>query len=257
MDTFFPGPVFTPLSPAPDFKQTGKRFEGRYYQTRTDYTTAAKSAHMLDYEEVFIDNEGYLIIYGQKMVQIEGLLFCAYNDNYTILFIENTRGKITHLVYGYEPVFSMEKQTIINSLEFSIVYSSICLLTLLGSVIYLIIDKKQVQSRNKEIQQSSPVKVTFYLSTSLVSLFIVDFFIFMSLLLMSVNNDMLLNTLNILTVIPIVLTVLSSIFLLLVIYLWISKKSSLKSKLLYICQLIFICLYLWFLIYWNWLRIPF
>jgi hypothetical protein len=256
MNTFFPGPTFTQLTPSLDFKETGKKFEGRYYQTRSDYTTSAKSAQMLEYEKVVIDEEGYLVIFGQKMVQIDELLFCSYNANHTILFIENAKGKITHLVYGYEPVFSMEKQTILKSLEFWLTLVPLFLVSLLGSMIYLIVVRKKSKEKNiKDFQKIE--NVSHWLSISLVTLYILDFVIFLSFLLASRNTDVFLYTTNYLTLIPILLLVASIIFLLIVGYLLISKKSSRKIKLIYILQLVMISLHLWFLFHWNWIGIPF
>ena len=258
MDTFFPEPSFSILSPNPDFIEDGKKFKGNYYYTRSDYTTPAKADHMLNTEKVEIDDQGYLVVFGLKWVQIDDLIFSVYNFNYTIIFLENEHGKITHLILGYEPVFSLEKQSIVDSLAFSITFVIVSLLTLLGTSIYIAI-KDKIQRKSLELNEpiNKTEKITKQLSLGLNISYTSYFIIFLILMLISTNNDVVLPIARNILIIPVLISIVSIIFLILVSYLWIRNKSKLETRIIYVIQLIFTSLFIWFLFHWNWIGFPY
>jgi CubicO group peptidase (beta-lactamase class C family) len=251
MNMFFPGEGIDILTPSTNFKTEGKKFEGRYYNTRTDYTTVLHASHFTDFEEVLITEENYLLLWGIKFVQIEDLLFRAYNFDFKIAFREDEKGRITHIFSG--AVFVLEKQMGLSNLPITIAVLStslgILLITLIYPLIRNFLQRRKTQERRKLTKFQ---KITERLSFGTNIAFIVYFLIFTPLMLTFENTDKLLYLINGLTIIPLLLIIpfiglFSSSLLLLK-----RKEINLEKSIIYLAQMLSTIIFLWWLFYWNW-----
>ncbi|MBY9001600.1 MAG: beta-lactamase family protein [Candidatus Heimdallarchaeota archaeon] len=256
MNTFFPGDTVNTLSPSANFKEEGKRFSGRYYNTRSDYTTFLHIAHFTDFVEVAITTDGYLLYMGNRYVQIDDLLFRAYNFDHKIAFREDDKGRITHIFIG--ATYVLERQTGLTSLPISISVLSISLGMLLITLIYPLI-RNFIQKRKykEEYKLSRLEKTTRILAYSTNIAFITYFLIFTPLMTTFYSSDELLYLMNGLTIIPMILLLPLIGLVVLVILMMKNRELRLESGIIYSLQILSTSIFFWWLFFWNWAAFPF
>jgi CubicO group peptidase (beta-lactamase class C family) len=256
MNAFFPGDEIDILYPSNNFKEEGKKFEGRYYNTRSDYTTVLHISHLTDFEEVRITDEGYLILWGIQFVQIDELLFRAYNFDMRIAFREDQRGRITHIFSG--ATYVLEKQTGLASIPFSVSVLSISVMVLLFTFIYPLtrnlIQKRKNKNRLKPTTIEN-ISRKFALSSNIA--FITYFVVFTSLMTTFENSDKLLYLLNGLTILPILFILpLLGLFICMILMLR-NKELNLENGIIYSLQIVSTAIFFSWLFYWNWVGLPY
>lgn len=251
MNRFFPGDDTDILSPSISFKDEGKRFEGRYYNTRSDYTTVLHISHFTDFEEVRITEEGYLLLWEIRFVQIDDLLFRAYNFDFKIAFREDEKGKITHIFSG--ATFVLEKQIGMSSLPISIAVLCISLITLLFSLIYPLVRNLIRKKKDQEKPELSKLnRVTQKLSLSTNIAFISYSLIFTALMTTFENTDKLLYLMNGLTILPIIFLIPLIGLVCCTLLMLKNKELNLENSIIYFLQITATIVLFWWLFYWNW-----
>ncbi len=251
MSMFFPGDAINVLSPSTNFKEEGKKFEGRYYNTRSDYTTVLHVSHFTDFEQVILDEEGFLLLWGTKFVQIDDLLFRAYNYDFKIAFREDEKGRITHIFSG--ATYVLEKQVGLSSLPISIAVLSISVGMLLITLIYPLIRNFIQKRKTKDKPKiSKREKVTQRLAISSNIAFVTFFLVFTALMSTFENTDKLLYLMNGMTIIPIILLLLLAVFLSYILLILKNKELSLENGIVYSLQIMSTIIFLWWLFFWNW-----
>ena len=255
MNTFFPGEAIEILTPSVNFKDEGKRFEGRYYNTRSDYTTFLHISHLTDFEQVSISDEGYLLLLGRRFVQIDELLFREYNSDLYIAFKENDKGRISHIFIG--ATYVLEKQVGMTSLPISFAILGISMVLMLFTLIYSLVKKlvqKRKTSEKTALSKRELFTHRFAISTNI--LFITYFMIFTPMMITFENTDKLLYLMNGLTIIPILILLPFTTFLVFSILMLINKELKLEFCIVYFLQMISTAIFLWWLFYWNWAGFP-
>jgi CubicO group peptidase (beta-lactamase class C family) len=113
-DHYYPAPAVEPLSAASDFAQRAGRFVGGYRYVSTPHTTLAKVGALFGYTVVISDpGDGTLLWTGEgstyRFVQVEPLYFRQVNGPFGVIFREDDRGRITHMVTDIMPQYAAVK----------------------------------------------------------------------------------------------------------------------------------------------------
>lgn len=255
MNMFFPGDTIDILYPSSNFREEGKRFEGRYYNTRSDYTTVLHISHLTDFEVVRITNEGYLLLWGIQFVQIDDLLFRAHNFDMSIAFKEDNKGRITQIFS--EATYVLEKQIGLSSLPFSFTVLGISVVVLLFTLVYPLIRKfiqKRKNNGKSKFTTIDKISQMFALSSNIA--FITYFVIFTPLMTTFDNSDKLLFLLNGLTILPLIFILpLLGLFICMILMLR-NKELNLENGIIYSLQIVFTVIFFSWLFYWNWVGFP-
>jgi CubicO group peptidase (beta-lactamase class C family) len=115
-DHYYPAPALKPIKPPADFAETASRFEGVYSPTAGSYTTIDKVGKLFGAVEISDPGNGTLLftIAGSewRFVEVEPLYFRQVDGPdgpFHILFVEDERGRITHMFTDLTPMYAFEK----------------------------------------------------------------------------------------------------------------------------------------------------
>ncbi|NHJ49121.1 MAG: beta-lactamase family protein [Asgard group archaeon] len=253
LDTFYPVEPVTILTPDPSFRDEGKKFTGTYSYGGIWETTPKKVERLLNYIEITIDEEGYLIYRDYKFVQVEDLLFRLHNGYWYIAFRENERGHITHQLDGGSSVAVHPKQSAMESLGIFFFLLISCVSIFLVSVFFYSIRRitYRVKKGKEEKQEKTLLeKLTngFTFSTSLAYSLLILFTIIFLIIDVSLTSITLLN----ITCFLQYFVLASSIALLgFLIYSWVKKSGTLTERIIASIIVVASCFFIWLLFYWN------
>ncbi len=256
LETFFSLETITNIYPSASSKEYLKRFAGKYMQAGVWETTPLKIERVIDYLEVTITGDGFLLFKGQKFVEVDDLLFRAYNSYWYIAFRENEKGRITHLMQGgfsqvpYARANGIANPT--NAWGHMIVCLTLLLLIGLEFPIRKIIEKLRKKGDNQNTHQTFSSRSSYKLSiiTSLayvihmIATFIVLFADFGT-------NKQNVSASNVVAFLPFLIIPFSGLLLISTLYSWIKKEGTLRNRILTSSNLIVTSFHLWFLFFWN------
>ena len=256
LDRFFTLEPVTQLYTSVANKEKWKRFEGKYMQAGVWETTPLKIERVIDYLEVKIDDDGYLLFKDMKFVEIDDLLFRVHNADWYIAFRENENGKITYLMQGgftqvpYKKANGVANPT--NAWVHMILCLSLLLIIGLELPIRIIIEKFRKKERKQDTKQSFVSRSTYLLSVSTSFAYVGQFILMFIVLFVDFGtNKQNVLALNIIAFLPILIIPFSGLLLISTISAWIKKEGSLKNKILASSNLIITSFHLWFIFFWN------
>jgi hypothetical protein len=112
-DHYYPAPAVEPLQPPADFAERASRFVGSYRGTMRSYTTADKIGALFGEAQISAPGDGtlQLNLYGLELrfVEVEPLYFRQGGGQFSLIFREDDRGRITHMATDLTPQFAYEK----------------------------------------------------------------------------------------------------------------------------------------------------
>lgn len=97
-DEFFPREL-PYIEPPIDFQERGKKYEGIYVQSRSNFSKIESIGRALNGLEVALMPDNTLLIHNDRYVEIDENLFRQVNDNRRIAFQENEDGSIAGFVF--------------------------------------------------------------------------------------------------------------------------------------------------------------
>jgi CubicO group peptidase (beta-lactamase class C family) len=137
-DHYYPAPAVDPIQPPADFAGRAGPFTGSYRLTRGSYTTLEKVTGLFGAVEISDPGDGALLWttpWGEwRFVEVEPLYFRQADAPFGIVFREDDRGHITHLLTDYTPMFAFEKLNWYETPGFNMVLAVACALTFLSMI---------------------------------------------------------------------------------------------------------------------------
>ena len=247
---------FSILYPDISVREDLKRFEGKYFQAGVWETTPFKSERIIEYLEVKISGEGFLLFNGLKYVEVDDLLFRVYNSDIYIAFRENENGKIIYLMKGGFIQVPYPRATGIANPTVAWVHMLLCLsflfLISLEFPIRKIIGKFSKKESNQELNITFVSKTTYRLSVYTSFAYVIHIaLIFLALFVDFGTNKQNITVLNVIVFLPILIIPFSGFLMILTIYSWIQKEGTLKNRILASSNLIVTGFHLWFIFFWN------
>jgi len=112
-DHYYTAPAVAPIQPPADFAERAGRFEGSYRFTMRSYTTADKIGALFAPAEISSSGDGALLFTipeGEwRFVEVEPLYFRQTDGQFSLVFREDNRGRITHMFTDLAPQYAFEK----------------------------------------------------------------------------------------------------------------------------------------------------
>jgi CubicO group peptidase (beta-lactamase class C family) len=255
LERFFPLEPLSYISPSSSSIEDLERFAGIYNQAGVWETTPLKIERVVDYLEVEIDNDGFLIFKGYKFVEVDDLLFRAYNSYWYIAFRENENGEITYLLQGgFTQVPYKKTRGIATPINAKIHMSCIILLFLIGIEypIRILIEKLRKQKFDQKRTETliSKYSYRFSIFTSFAYSFHLAL-IFIMLFADFGTNKQFVTALNIVAFLPVFIIPFTGLLLITTLYSWIKNEGTLKNRIIASINLTVTGFYLWFIFFWN------
>jgi len=141
-DHFYPAPEVEPIEPPADFSERAGRFTGTYRTTEGAITTSEK---FMAQEFMISDpGDGTLLFstphFGEyQFVEVSPLFFREVDGELVMVFGEDDKERITHMVFDLAPMWSFEKMNWYETLSFTMVMLGVCLLIFLSLIIAVLI----------------------------------------------------------------------------------------------------------------------
>lgn len=96
LNRYYPVPDSSSLQPPADFRRRAGRLTGSYRSTRSVYTTYEKVSGLMMTNDVSATEDG-LIFLSKQWVEVEPLVFHEAGGQQTLIFREDSQGRITHI----------------------------------------------------------------------------------------------------------------------------------------------------------------
>ncbi len=112
IDHYYPEEPPPAIAPPPHFERRAEKFTGSYRPNRHSYRTLAKLAAALSTIQVSPSGDGALFLSttGKKRwIETQPLIFREEFGSDTIVFTENEKGEITHLLFADMPIIAFDK----------------------------------------------------------------------------------------------------------------------------------------------------
>ena len=257
LDRYYPAPEMPELTPSPDFKKRAKRFLGSYKLARIVFTSYEKLMALMMKVDVKVTDEGTLLTpfpagYGDKQwVEVEPLVFRELGGQDTLVFKEDSKGRITNAFVSSWPMFALIKMAWYETPGFHYSLLVITMILFLSTLIWPVGALFRVLCRRKKEETKGPRSARW-----LVGVIGALYFLFVIGLLMALSDPMELmfgvpSTLKVFLVFPIISAVLTIGALIYTVLAWKKKYwtgcARLHFTLIVLASLVFI----WFLNYWN------
>jgi hypothetical protein len=263
LDRYYPRPDLPELKPSPDFKERAQRFTGNYGFTRTISTTYEKLMDLIIVTKVNATVEGTLALvlpvgFGTiHWIEVEPLVFREAGGQDTLVFREDSKGRITHAFWSRIPMFALVKSTWYESPGFHYTLLAITVLLFLSTLRWPLGLLSRIVCRRKKDIPGAPwllrgvagAMSAFYL-LSLIGIF------------MALSNQLELmygvpSILKIALVFPLISAGLTIGALILIYFVWKNKYWTVCGRVHYTLVILASPVFLWFLCYWNLLGFQF
>ena len=254
-DHYYPAPAVDPIQPPADFAARADRFVGSYRATENSYTSLEKVRSLTGAVEIRDPSDGTLLMstpWGEwRFVEAAPLYFRQVDGQFSILFREDDRGRITALFTSLTPMFAFEKLNWYETQFFNmaLVLASILLfLSMLAVGLVRLI--RQITRRGQKLPSARGARAAqrIIVATSLVNvLFVVGTMLWGNpapLFGISLIFKIVLG----LGVVSAVLTAAALVYALLA---WIRGYWGITARLHYSLVTIAALAFIWFLNYWN------
>ncbi len=250
MDHFYPAEPVSKLDPDPNFKQTGKKFVGNYRWTRGPYNTPAVLNYLIEYTHVSIDNEGYLVAFGNQYVQVGELLFREPEYEFYLGFKEDAKGKITYMYLNYVPANALQRMSGAYNPPVAWSICSTIVVIILASLIYTPIRRK-TKKEEKYIPKTEMERFT-RLVTLITGWGIIGHIVvyggFSGLLLVT---EAVFPIVRALLLIPYILAFSLLVLIGLTVFLWLKKQGSVNIRINATIIAIAAIIFMWWMTHWN------
>jgi CubicO group peptidase (beta-lactamase class C family) len=142
-DHYFPAPQVAPLEPPTDFARRAGRFTGSYRNTRSGYSTLEKVSGLFSEPKIVDPGDGTLLLtapWGEwRFVEVEPLYFRQVDGEFTLVFHEDDRGRITYMSAGFIPQFAFEKLNWYETAGLNMILAGVCALFFLSALVVALI----------------------------------------------------------------------------------------------------------------------
>ena len=108
LDRYYPAPDSSSLQSPTDFQQRAKLFTGSYGTTRSSYTTYEKLLGLMGGVDIRATDD-YLLLNSKQFVEVEPLVFSEVGGQETLVFREDSQGRITHMFSSKSPTMAFIK----------------------------------------------------------------------------------------------------------------------------------------------------
>lgn len=253
-DHYYPATAVAPLQPPGDFAQRAGRFAGSYRQTMSSYTTADKVGGLVSAVEISDSGDGALLFTipeGQwRFVEVESLYFRREDGQFGLLFREDSRGRITHMVTDLTPQFAFERLNWYETPAFNMALllgSAVLFLSmLLVAVIRLM--RGRLSSHQKPAARGARAAYGVILGISILNLVVTVYSLLWGYPVVLFGHSTIYKIVLGLGVLSAVLTAGALVYIVLA---WKNRYWSTAARAYYTLVTVAAVAFVWFLNYWN------
>jgi CubicO group peptidase (beta-lactamase class C family) len=257
LNHYYPAPELADAEPPRDFKRRASRFIGSYGVTRIAETTYEKLMGLMMTVKVEATEDSTLLITmpmglgSKQLVELEPLVFREVGGQDTVVFRENSKGRITHAFFNQIPILAGVKLAWYKTPGFHYSLLAICMILFLSTLGWPANALSKLLCRRKREIPGAPWLVRL-IAGGMGVLYI----IFLMGMFSALSDYMELifgvpSQLKILLILPI-LSILLTIGALFFAYVaWKNKYWTVCGRVHYTLVVLASLVFLWFLAYWN------
>jgi len=257
MDHYYPVPETPEPKPSPDFKKRADRFIGYYGMNRGVFSTYEKLANLMMTVQVKATDQGALLtpypagLGAKQWVEVEPLVFRQLNGQETLIFQEDSQGRITHAFISEFPIFALVKLSWYQTPPFHYSLLAVSMILFLSTLAWPISAFFRVLCRRKKEETHAPRSARWI--AGVMSMLLVLFVLGMATVLSDQMNIMfgVPPLVKILLVLPLISVVIAIAALIVTVLAWKKKYWSWCSRLHYTLVVLAALAFIWFLNYWN------
>lgn len=257
LNHYYPAPELATIEPPRDFKKRANRFAGSYGVTRVVETTYEKLMALMMVTKVEATDDGTLLItmpmgLGSKQwVEVEPLVFREVGGQDTVVFRENSKGRISNVFFSQIPILAGVKLAWYKTPGFHFSLLAICMILFLSTLSWPASALSKLLCRSKKEIPGAP-----WLVRLIAGGMSAGYIVFLIGMLSIVSDPLefmfgVPSALNILLILPI-LSALLTIGALFFAYVgWKNKYWAVCGRVHYTLVVLASLFFLWFLAYWN------
>jgi CubicO group peptidase (beta-lactamase class C family) len=257
MDHYYPVPEAPEPKPSPDFKTRADRFRGYYGMTRSVFSTYERLANLMMTVQVKATDQGTLLtpypagLGAKQWVEVEPLVFQELGGQETLIFQEDSQGRITHAFISEFPIFALVKLSWHQAPPFHYSLLAVSIILFLSTLAWPISAFFRVLCRRKKEETHAPRSARWI--AGVMSMLLVIFVLCMATVLSDQMNIMfgVPPLVKILLVLPLISVVIAIAALIVTFFAWKNKYWSWCSRLHYTLVVLAALAFIWFLNYWN------
>jgi CubicO group peptidase (beta-lactamase class C family) len=257
IDHYYPIPEPTEPKSSLDFKKRAGRFTGFYGMARGVFSTYEKLANLMMLVKVKATDEGTLLtpypagLGAKQWVEVEPLVFRELGGQETLVFQEDSQGRITHAFISEFPMFALVKLPWYQSPMFHYSLLAVSMILLLSTLAWPIGALFRVLCKRKKEEKRAP-KIARWIAGVMSVLFML--FVLGMVGTLSDQMNIMFGVpplLKILLVLPLMSVVLAIGTLIVAFLAWKNKYWSGCERLHYTLIVLAALAFIWFLNYWN------
>jgi len=257
LNHYYPAPELADIEPPRDFKRRVSRLIGSYGVTRVAETTYEKLMGLMMTVKVEVTEDNTLLIAmpmglgSTQWVEVEPLVFREVGGQDTVVFRENSKGRITHAFFNQMPILAGVKLAWYKTPGFHYSLLAICMILFLSTLSWPASALAKLLCRSKKEIPGAP-----WLVRVIAGGMSVVYIIFLIGMFSTVSNPMefmfgVPSALKFLLILPI-LSALLTIGALFFVYVgWKNKYWTVCGRVHYTLVVLASLFFLWFLAYWN------
>jgi len=257
LNHYYPAPELADIKPPQDLKKRVNRLIGSYGVTRVVSTTYEKLMALMMVVKVEATEDSTLLItmpmgLGSKQwVEVEPLVFREVGGQDTVVFGENSKGRISNVFFSQIPILAGVKLTWYKTPGFHYSLLAICMILFLSTLSWPASALSKLLCRSKKEIPGAPWLVR------LIAGGMSMLYIFFLIGIFSTGSDPLEfmfgvpSALKILLILPILSALLTIVALFFAYVGWKNKYWTVCGRVHYTLVVLASLFFLWFLAYWN------
>jgi CubicO group peptidase (beta-lactamase class C family) len=256
-DHYYPAPEVGLIEPPADFAERVGRFTGNYRYTSSAYTTPEKLIQFMLPMTISDPGDGTLLFtnpWGEfRYVEVEPLYFRQVDGELTLVFLEDDRGRITHMFWSIYPAGTFEKLSWYETSGFNMALALTCVLIFMSVLVVVLIrfirnrrrsDERELTPRGARVARWIVVGIT-----SLHMLFLVGTVLWGMEAMMPLFGVSPIYT--IVLVLPVLAAVLTVGALIYTVLAWKDSYWGIGGRVYYTLVTVAAVGFVWFLNFWN------
>ncbi len=257
LNHYYPAPGLADIKPPRDFERRASRFTGSYGVTRAAETTYEKLMGLMMVTKVEATEDSTLLIampmgLGSKQwVEVEPLVFREAGGQDTVIFLENSKGRITHAFFNQMPILACVKLGWYQTPGFHYSLLAICVILFLSTLGWPASALSKLLCRSKKEIPGAP-----WLVRLIAGGMSAGYIIFLIGMFSAASDPMefmfgVPSALKFLLILPILSAILTIGAIFFAYVGWKNKYWTVCGRVHYTLVVLASLFFLWFLAYWN------
>ena len=256
MNRYYPPEDVQVLTPSENSENRLRRFTGRYFSTRRAHERLTKLGALLGTVNVKISEDGALKTMGPKTtrwIEIKPLTFREEYGHRTLVFRQDSKGRVTHMFMGDLPYMALERIGMKDSPILHVVLAATAFLLFFTTTVFWPFTALIRWRHNVKLNRRTRIPGLAYLLAWSASFLFIVVAAFLALGLRDPNEIVFgipvwIKAVLVLVVLAVIMTAGTFIYMVII---WKSDRGSIWSRTYYTAVMLALSVTIWQLNHWN------